>query len=64
MSYKNYYTIYDRKTETVVAFGTSKECTQMLKCSSSYFYCLVNRNRNGRNKKYLIESELLTDEDY
>ncbi|MGN0830847.1 MAG: hypothetical protein ACI4NI_06065 [Candidatus Ornithospirochaeta sp.] len=54
---KIYYTIYLRKTDEVVAFGNSEECAAMMNRSLSSFYCMVNRNRNGKQHKYIIVSE-------
>ena len=46
-----YYTVYDNKTDDVIAFGTAAECAQQLQLSSvDSFYCLVSRKR----KKYTV----------
>lgn len=63
MGFKHYYTIYEKDTDTVVAFGSSEDCQKMLKCSKSYFYCLINRNRNGKNKTYNIVIEPMSEDD-
>ena len=57
MSRRTYYTVYLRKTDEVVAFGDATECAKMLRRSVDSFYCTVNRNSNGRNKKYTIVKE-------
>lgn len=57
---RNYYTIYLKKTDAVVAFGNSEECAAMMNRSLSSFYCMVNRNRNGKQHKYIIVTEPIT----
>ncbi|WP_026499278.1 hypothetical protein [Butyrivibrio sp. WCD2001] len=49
---KNYYTVYLKKNEEVVATGTSKECAKQLQCSVGSFYSLVSRSISGKIKKY------------
>lgn len=49
---RNYYTVYNRKNETIVAFGTADECAKQMHRSLSSFYCTVSRNRKGLHKKY------------
>lgn len=51
----NYYEIYDRVTETLIAAGTARECREKLGCSSmDSFYALANRSRRGINHKYMV----------
>ena len=57
----NYYTVYDKKTEKVVAFGTARECAKQMNRSLASFYCTVSRNRSGKHHKYDIVSD--TDKD-
>ena len=52
-----YYTIYNRKTEEVVAFGTAKECAQQMNRSLASFYCTVSRNKLGKHHKYIIVTD-------
>ena len=48
-----YYTVYDNKTDRVVAFGRAEECTQMLGLKSvACFYSIVSKSH--RRKKYSV----------
>ena len=50
-----YYTVYLRKTDEIVAFGTSKECTEKMGLADvEQFYALVSKNRAGLQKRYVI----------
>lgn len=49
-----YYTVYERKTDKLIAFGTAKECAEQMKRSVASFYCTVSRNRLGKHHKYVI----------
>lgn len=57
-----YYTIYEKKTEKVVAFGTAKEYAKQMNRSVSSFYCTVSRNRLGKHHKYVIVSDVEEDD--
>lgn len=50
----NYYTVYENKTDLIVAFGNAKDCARQMNRSLSSFYCTVNRNRKGLHHKYTI----------
>ena len=51
----NYYAVYDAKTGILLAEGNAVECRRKLKCSSlDTFYALVNRAKQGINKKYRV----------
>lgn len=60
------YTIYNNRAKTdlpVIVDGTATECAKALKMSSeNSFYCMVNRARIGKNKKYTVITRFL-DED-
>ncbi len=52
---KKYYTVYLRKTDEIVAFGTSDECTEILHLTNvEQFYALVSKTRSGRLTRYAI----------
>ena len=52
------YTVYDAKTDRLLAFGTVEECTKALGYKSfSSFYQMVSRFQNGRQKKYYVLKE-------
>lgn len=55
----NYYTVYLRKTDQIIAQGTAKECAYQLKLKS--FNNIVSRVRKGKNKKYDILVEKYSD---
>lgn len=55
---QKYYTVWSRKTDEVLACGTSEECAKMLGMSSSAsFRCMVSRSAKGRNKRYVVLKE-------
>ncbi len=56
-----YYTVYLRATDEIVAFGTSKECTEKLGLKDvEQFYALCSKNKSGLHKRYVI---VIDDED-
>ena len=57
----NYYVIYDRKTEEVLASGYAKECAEQLNMTMHSFYSMVSRVKSGTNVKYEVE---ITENDY
>lgn len=51
----NYYEIYDRYSDELLARGTARECRKQLGCASlDSFYALANRSRRGINKNYRV----------
>lgn len=51
----NYYAVYDRYSDELLAEGTARECMKALGCASvDSFYALANRSRRGTNKKYRV----------
>ena len=54
-----YYTVYDRKTEQVVAFGSAQECADRLGIKIGSFYYAWSRQKTGRVKagKYFITAD-------
>lgn len=57
----NYYVIYDRKTEEVLASGYANECAEQLNMTMHSFYSMVSRVKRGTNVKYEVE---ITENDY
>ena len=51
----NYYEVYDRYSDELLARGTARECRKQLGCASlDSFYALANRSRCGTNKNYRV----------
>lgn len=51
----NYYEIYDRYSDELLARGTARECRDQLGCASmDSFYALANRSKRGINKGYRV----------
>ena len=49
------YSVYENKTDRpIIIDGTADQCAAVLHRSRNSFYCLVNRVRKGRVKKYAI----------
>lgn len=58
------YSIYDNRTDfPLVIDATAEECAATLKRSVNSFYCLVNRVRKGKNKRYTIMRRHIDEED-
>ena len=58
------YSVYDNKTDfPVIIDGTADECARALNRSRNSFYCLVNRVRKGRNKRYTILQRMVDEEE-
>lgn len=50
---RKYYTVYLRKTDEIVAFGTSEECTKELGfANAGSFRSVVSKAKKGLSKKY------------
>lgn len=52
-----YYTIYDAKTNELLASGSAKLCARMLGMSMSSFYTIMHRARHGMQQKYTVLEE-------
>ena len=51
----NYYEIYDRYSDELLARGTARECRNQLGCASmDSFYALANRSLRGINRNYRV----------
>lgn len=50
------YCVWDAADDTLIAFGTSKQCAEMLgmKCGSASFNQLKSKYKAGKIKKYII----------
>lgn len=54
-SLMKYYTVYLRKTDEIIAFGTADECAAQLGLSGkNSFHCTASKSRNGKANKYEI----------
>lgn len=53
----HWYTVYDRKSEQILASGWGARCAQALGMSMNVFWCTVSRCRSDKNHKYEIEIE-------
>lgn len=51
------YTVYLRKTDLPVAFGTARKCAAALGMTTGSFYSMVSRVAIGKNKKYVVMKE-------
>lgn len=56
MGWKKYYTVYDVKTEEMIAAGDAKSCASQLNMHPQTFYSTVSKVRSGKNKRYEIEA--------
>lgn len=54
-----HYTVYSRKLDELLAFGSAAECAKALGITRESFYCLVARAKLRPNGKYevMIERE-------
>ena len=64
MGAQNYYTVYNAKTDDVVASGTEVECAKAMHRSLASFYCTVSRNRSGKHHKYSIVIDSIEEDGY
>ena len=59
----NDYSVYSRKTDMLLAFGTARECAKALGLTLGSFWSMVSRVRTGKNRKYLVYLEDAEDDD-
>lgn len=58
------YTVYDNSTDfPLVVDGTAEECARILKRSRNSFYCMVDRVRKGKNKKFTVLTRMVDEDD-
>ena len=54
------YSIYDNRTDMpIIIDGTAKECAEAFGTTTNSFYCMVNRVRLGKNKRYTVLTRML-----
>lgn len=60
-----HYTVYERKTDEIVAVGTSNECAKRLRLTLASFHSLVSRYNRGIPGKYefIVEDTPYDEED-
>ena len=60
-----HYTVYSRKTDEIVAVGTSSECARRLRITTASFRSLVSRHKRGIPGKYefIVEDKPYDEED-
>lgn len=60
---KKYYTIYDVKTDDVVASGTLEECAKQMNRSRDSLRCSIQRCLSGKYKKFAVVVKYINDAD-
>lgn len=57
----NYYTVYDPKDETVIAFGSALTCAEALNIKPETFYYYISRQKRdpaARRYYYIVKETL------
>lgn len=58
-----YYTVYNARTDDVLAFGNAAQCAVMLGYANSQtFHSIVSKVQHGKQKKYSVVVEDLDKE--
>ncbi len=52
-----YLTIYDNRTDDILAFGTAEECAAMLQTTRNRIDKIVSKCRRGPTKHYAVVIE-------
>lgn len=53
-----YYTVYDERTEEIIAFGNALQCTNILAFKDvRQFHAFVSKTRSGLRKNYKVVVE-------
>ncbi|WP_294146868.1 hypothetical protein [uncultured Clostridium sp.] len=53
-----YYTVYDERTEEIIAFGNASQCTAILGLKNTrQFHAFVSKTRSGLRKNYKVVIE-------
>lgn len=61
---KMYYTVYDARTDDVLAFGNAAQCAAMMGCANTrIFHSIVSKTWHGKIKKYAVVAEDLDREE-
>lgn len=50
----NYYTVYDLKTDEIIASGNAQECAEQLGVTLNTMYKTVMLSKRGKSKKYYV----------
>ncbi len=59
-----YYTVYDARTDEVLAFGNATQCAATLGCANArIFHSIVSKAWHGKIKKYAVVAEDLDKEE-
>lgn len=58
---KKFYIVRLRADDQLIACGSKEECAAAMRMTVSTFMTTVSRCRNGVNKKYEIDVELMDD---
>ena len=54
---KNYYTVYNTRTDEVIAFGNAEECAAQLDVRMDSFFKMVMKSNRGESKWYTVITE-------
>lgn len=57
-----YYTVYDARTDEVLAFGNIAQCASRLGTSSQTMRSIISKVRHGKLKRYAVVVEDLDKE--
>lgn len=58
-----WYTVYDRRTEEIIACGPGPKVAQALGMNMDSFYCSVSRSATGKQRKYVYVTEKIEAKD-
>lgn len=51
----NYYSVYDNRSESIVAFGNARECSEYLNIKvGSFYYAISRQKRRKKEGRYTI----------
>ena len=50
----NYYTIYRKENDEIVAQGTARRCAEIMGMNLDTFYSIVSKSRKGKRETYEI----------
>ena len=58
------YTVYDNRTDKAIIYdGTAAECAKAMNRSRASFYCVVDRVRKGKIKRYTVLKRYMDEEE-
>ena len=60
---KKYYTIYDKKTDVIVASGYLAECAKQFETNKRCMSSIISKSIHGDRTKYCVVVEIIEDED-